>query len=83
MKTRDWLLAELVKVHTQLAAKQAEYLQVSLNAANEEVAALKERVKELAPQKQFVVKESSLAGDSAIRTIQSVYSSNGVTTITL
>jgi hypothetical protein len=83
MKTRDWLLGELIRVHTQLAAKQADYLQVSLNAANEEVAALRERVKELAPAKQFIIKESSLAGDSAIRTIQSVYSSKGVTTITL
>jgi hypothetical protein len=83
MKTRDWLLGELIKAHTQLAAQQVERLQFQLGSAQEEIAALKQRVGELAPQKQFVIKESSLAGDSAIRTIQSVYSSKGVTTITL
>jgi hypothetical protein len=83
MKTREWLLAELIKTSTKLAESQAETLQINLNNAREEIAALKQRVAELAPQKQFVVREGGLSGDAAVRIIQSVYSTKGVTTITL
>jgi hypothetical protein len=83
MKTRDWLLAELIKAHIALANEQNARLRNELESARENVVFLTERVHQLSPQKQYRIVESSLVGSSAERTIQMVSSSNGVTTITL
>ena len=83
MKTRDWLLEKLLESHAKAIMAQERFASENLMKAKEEILALKERISQLAPQKQFKVLEGSVSGPAAERTIQTVYSSKGVTTITL
>lgn len=83
MKTRDWLLKNLINAATNEAQTNLLYTRRELETAKEEVLTLKQRISDLAPQKQFRVMEGAVSGPAAQRTISSVYSTNGVTTITL